>query len=815
MVPRAATLLLVAVVVALASAATHVAASSELLDTPANGKAAQPTLVTAAAASSATGSQRDLAAEHRALHAKRFPLRAHHVQFTRIPLDPVEHNTAAHPAGRVLKAVSPHPGVSIGAQVVAPLCLSCEEDADSHGDTHRRPAAAAAPATAVANGEGRKLGAEPRAEAPAASQVLESQTASGEPDVVHELPVHFAPSSGRALLPVYAQHHLNPPNLRATRRGASSQLRNQSGPPSSKHGPPSPAAHIDHLDGTGAAGVATARGTEDTPTRRLASDAGTPVGDVRVEDEEDDDADSLSWHRARARHKSHANKASPGGPAADSHDDGVDVDGLPGLGRGHPILPTPAGSTFTAAQGGGGGGSGAGDGTVTVRGSSSASDQGAFGYNETLPIANFLDAQYYGPLSLGSPPQQLMCVYDSGSANLVVLSANASAGFLGNRTRYTHWLSTTYHEDNRPIAIEYGSGAATGFVSNDTIRLGSLEARRQAFGEIVGGDLTHLRAGAILGLGFQALSQGSLPLPFDSIAAANGIPRRWSMYLSRVNAVNRTHPLVNITTTMSRLYLGGKKAGLAVEPWVYAPLVAESFWVLAASSVLVGHTDVCSLTGTGRPCLAIVDTGTSFLGVPTTRFDQVLAEVTRGHVCETLANTEYVACRCSGGMASFPTLEFNVITMVAGTDGRPVTRTLDLRLAPEDYMHVETFMHAKYCIPEISSVPPLQADLDVYLLGDTLLRTYYTEFDMDAGRIGFGRLSPTPPRRGASLPSVSAALEGWLLEHSRVLGVGAACAAVTLLVLLVQRCVVRKRQFVNVSGQSVEFAPVATVDTGE
>ena len=70
--------------------------------------------------------------------------------------------------------------------------------------------------------------------------------------------------------------------------------------------------------------------------------------------------------------------------------------------------------------------------------------------------------------------------------------------------------------------------------------------------------------------------------------------------------------------------------------------------------------------------------GTSFLGVPTTRFDQVLAEVTRGHVCETLANTEYVACRCSGGMASFPTLEFNVITMVAGTDGSvPAVEVLD------------------------------------------------------------------------------------------------------------------------------------------
>ena len=84
-----------------------------------------------------------------------------------------------------------------------------------------------------------------------------------------------------------------------------------------------------------------------------------------------------------------------------------------------------------------------------------------------VELKDFMNAQYYGEIALGTPPQTFTVVFDTGSSNLWVPSAHCK-GFniacLLHR-RYTASQSSTYTEEGHPFAIKYGSGSMSGYTS--------------------------------------------------------------------------------------------------------------------------------------------------------------------------------------------------------------------------------------------------------------------------------------------------------------------------------------------------------------
>ena len=104
-------------------------------------------------------------------------------------------------------------------------------------------------------------------------------------------------------------------------------------------------------------------------------------------------------------------------------------------------------------------------------------------FNESLH--NFRDTQYYGQISIGTPPQLFPVIFDTGSANLWVPSTSCySEGCLAH-ARFDHASSSTFSTSGVPIYIKFGTGRIAGTISQDVVHFHQLRIENQAFLEVL------------------------------------------------------------------------------------------------------------------------------------------------------------------------------------------------------------------------------------------------------------------------------------------------------------------------------------------
>merc|ERR1719499_2600796 len=109
------------------------------------------------------------------------------------------------------------------------------------------------------------------------------------------------------------------------------------------------------------------------------------------------------------------------------------------------------------------------------------------GGTDTIVINDFQDAQYIGQVSVGSPPQQLRVVYDTGSSNLWVNDQPVPWWrklLPSAHQTYDHSKSSTYVANGTKFNIAYGSGPVAGFYSKDTVTIGDIPVAEYTFAEV-------------------------------------------------------------------------------------------------------------------------------------------------------------------------------------------------------------------------------------------------------------------------------------------------------------------------------------------
>ena len=102
-----------------------------------------------------------------------------------------------------------------------------------------------------------------------------------------------------------------------------------------------------------------------------------------------------------------------------------------------------------------------------------------------IDIIDYMDAQYFIHVDIGTPPQTFTMVPDTGSSNLWVYSHDCHAIPCLTHPTFDGTKSSTFKNDGKPFDIHYGSGGIKGTLAYDTASIGDgVSAKDMGFGLI-------------------------------------------------------------------------------------------------------------------------------------------------------------------------------------------------------------------------------------------------------------------------------------------------------------------------------------------
>jgi len=319
-----------------------------------------------------------------------------------------------------------------------------------------------------------------------------------------------------------------------------------------------------------------------------------------------------------------------------------------------------------------------------------------------VPVSNFLNAQYFSEITIGTPPQKFKVVLDTGSSNLWVPSKQCGSIACYLHSKYDSSSSSTYKANGTSFQIRYGSGSLEGFCSQDTITIGDLTVSNQIFAEATsepGLAFAFGRFDGILGLGYDTISVNHITPPFYEMVSQKLLDDPvFAFYLGDKDEESEA-----IFGGIDKDHYEGKLTKL--------PVRRKAYWEVEFNAITFGDS-TAELENTG----AILDTGTSLIALPST-----LAELLNQEIGAKKGYNGQYTVECEK-RDSLPDLTFTLT-------GHNFT------IGPYDYILevqgtcISAFMGMDFPAP----VGPLA------ILGDAFLRRWYSVYNMGDNTVGLAK----------------------------------------------------------------------------
>uniref|UniRef100_A0A3Q0KM05 Subfamily A1A unassigned peptidase (A01 family) n=1 Tax=Schistosoma mansoni TaxID=6183 RepID=A0A3Q0KM05_SCHMA len=325
-------------------------------------------------------------------------------------------------------------------------------------------------------------------------------------------------------------------------------------------------------------------------------------------------------------------------------------------------------------------------------------------------LINFKNLQYYGEISVGTPPQKLRVLFSTGSID--TWFASRKCWFLDifcwMFRFYDSSKSLTYVADGSSFHVSYLDDSLSGFWSVDTIRINSLVIPNQAFGEmrnIFSLDYFTSKYDGIIGMSSSRISKfGKIPMFPNLLANGVNMDPIFSFYLNQENGAPIGGEMV----------LGGVNPEYFEGDFEYIPTVHNNMWAVGMSSLMIKGVEFCN------GCTASIDTGTSVI----------------------LGEREQVNRINSLLGVSYHVIERNVLDCSRIDMLPPIEFIFQKRkyiLLPQHYVVKVYLWFGTMCSSPFEADDSLPSN--VWILGDAFMRRFYTVFDFGQKRIGLTYVS--------------------------------------------------------------------------